>query len=201
MDDDPSIANNDIIVRIATPADTRFAEQISKETEASAKVRGCGISKRSAEVIIQKILAGKAIVAVTKNNEWAGFAYIDIWSNGEFVSNSGLIVNPAYRKKGIATAIKKKLFALCRKHYPYAKIFSITTGFAIMEMNTRLGFVPVTFAELTNDKAYWKGCQSCVNYDILQSKNCKNCLCTAMLYDPAKCCAKKNESLNALTAG
>src|SRR3989337_749927 len=35
-----------------------------------------------------------------------------------------------------------------------------------------------------NKDGIWAGCKSCVNYDILMSKERKNCMCTAMLYDP-----------------
>jgi hypothetical protein len=55
-----------------------------------------------------------------------------------------------------------------------------------MRINSGLGYKPVTYSELTDDEAFWKGCQSCVNFEILQSKSRTNCLCTAMLYDPAK---------------
>ena len=33
---------------------------------------------------------------------------------------------------------------------------------------------------------FWRGCQGCCNYDILQRNNRRMCLCTGMLYDPAK---------------
>src|SRR5690349_12187585 len=53
-----------------------------------------------------------------------------------------------------------------------------------MKINSDLGYEPVTYSELTQDEAFWAGCKSCVNFDILTSKERKNCLCTAMLYDP-----------------
>ncbi len=55
-----------------------------------------------------------------------------------------------------------------------------------MKMNTELGFKPVTFSELTDDEEFWKGCQGCRNFDILQRNNYKMCLCTGLLYDPAQ---------------
>ncbi|QEC44778.1 N-acetyltransferase [Pseudobacter ginsenosidimutans] len=172
------------IIRIAGQMDEQYAAAISAETERSAIERGSGISKRPASCIIQKMREGKAVIAVTEAGEWAGFSYIEVWSNGEFVSNSGLIVAPAFRRTGVAAAIKERIFQLSRALYPQAKIFSITTGLAIMKMNARLGFEPVTFNEITKDAAFWEGCKSCVNHSILQSKKCKNCLCTAMLYMP-----------------
>jgi len=175
----------DIIIREATEADACFAKLISQEMESSAIARGSGISKRSAASLISKMKEGNAVIAVTPNNEWIGFSYIQVWANGEFVSNSGLIVSPAYRGKGVARLIKKKVFQLSREKYPAAKVFSITTGLAIMKLNARLGFGTVTFNEIPSDKKFWAGCKSCINYGILQSKGRKNCLCTAMLYIPS----------------
>jgi len=173
-----------IIVRPAIPADVVFADQIIKEMESSAIARGSGISKRSAASVIEKIDTGKAIVAVTENGEWVGFSYIETWDDEKFVSNSGLIVSPQHRNQGVASEIKNRIFNLSRSKYPTAKIFSITSGLAIMKMNTRLGFEPVTYSEVAQEPRFWDACKSCVNYDVLQSKKRCNCLCTAMLFDP-----------------
>ena len=173
-----------IIVRAAIAADIVFADQIIHEMESSAIARGSGISKRSAASVIEKIDAGKAIVAVTEAGEWAGFSYIEAWDEGKFVSNSGLIVSPKHRNQGVASEIKTQIFELSKTKYPSAKIFSITSGLAIMKMNTRLGFEPVTYSEVARESKFWDSCKSCVNYNVLQSKNRCNCLCTAMLFDP-----------------
>ena len=175
---------NDIIVRNSTVEDAGFAKEISDEMMASAIIRGSGISKRSPESIVTKMKEGKAVIAVTSENQWVGFSYIEVWANGEFVSNSGLIVAPEYRGEGVATRIKSQVFELARRLFPEAKVFSITTGLAIMKMNAALGFAPVTYSEIPKDPTFWKGCESCVNYDILQRKKCGNCLCTAMLFEP-----------------
>lgn len=127
---------------------------------------------------------GKAVIAITKEGQWAGFSYMEVWASGEFVSQSGLIVAPQYRHLHVAKHIKEKVFELSRGKYPGAKIFSITTGLAIMKMNAELGFAPVTFNELPGEQTFWEGCKSCVHYDILQAQRCKNCLCTAMLFIP-----------------
>jgi hypothetical protein len=82
--------------------------------------------------------------------------------------------------------IKERVFQLSRERYPKAKIFSITTGAAVMKMNYELGFRPVTFAALTDDPEFWKGCQGCRNYQILESNEHRMCLCTGLLYDPAE---------------
>lgn len=173
-----------IIVRSAIPSDVVFADQIIQEMESSAIARGSGISRRSAASIIEKIDAGKAVVAVTEDGEWAGFSYIETWDDEKFVSNSGLIVSPKHRNNHIASQIKTQIFRLSRSKYPAAKVFSITSGLAIMKMNTHLGFEPVTYAEIAQENRFWDGCKSCVNYDVLQAKNRCNCLCTAMLFDP-----------------
>ncbi len=174
---------NNIIIRVAIPADAHYATTITDEMASSAKARGTGIAKRSPEYIEQKISEGKAVIAVTTEGKWVGFCYIEVWK-GEYVANSGLIVAPEYRKTGIAKQIKKTIFNLSRKKYPDAKIFGLTTGLAVMKINSELGYEPVTYSELTDDEEFWSGCKSCVNYDILMSKERKNCMCTAMLYDP-----------------
>ena len=174
-----------IIVRIADSGDTVYAETITDEMASSAKARGTGIAKRSPEYVSQKIQEGKAVIAVTATGEWVGFCYIEAWQHGQFVANSGLIVAPAYRKTGIAKKIKHTIFQLSRDKYPNSKLFGLTTGLAVMKINSELGYEPVTYSELTDDEEFWAGCKSCVNYEILLSKDRKNCMCTAMLYDPA----------------
>ena len=173
-----------IKLRVVTKKDHIFARQIIEEMHSSAIHRGCGISRRSPLSIIRKMVEGKAIIAVTSQNEWVGFSYIETYENDQFVSNSGLIVSPAYRRCGVAKAIKKRIFDLSRSLYPNAKIFSITTGAAVMKMNTELGFEPVTYNKITKAQKFWQGCKSCVNYQTLLAKDCKNCFCTAMLYTP-----------------
>ncbi len=153
---------------------------------ASAKARGTGIARRSPAYIQQKMLEGKAVIAHTPDGRWVGFCYIETWGHHQFVANSGLIVQPDFRGMGAATAIKRRIFQLSRDKYPQAKIFGLTTGLAVMKINSELGYEPVTYSELTQDDAFWQGCQSCVNYEILQSKSRKNCMCTAMLFDPAQ---------------
>jgi hypothetical protein len=171
-------------VIVANESHLSFAKIICDEMASSAKARGTGIAKRSPEYIQQKMREGRAVIAFNQDGIWAGFCYIETWSHGEYVANSGLIVAPAFRKGGLAKAIKKKIFDLSRQTFPESKIFGLTTGLAVMKINSDLGYEPVTYSELTQDEAFWAGCKSCVNYDILMSKERKNCLCTAMLYDP-----------------
>jgi hypothetical protein len=171
-------------IQIADPSHQDFAHIICDEMESSAKARGTGIAKRSPDYIKEKMREGKAVIAFTEEGIWAGFCYIETWSHGEYVANSGLIVAPSFRKSGLAKNIKNKIFNLSQKLYPGAKLFGLTTGLAVMKINSDLGYEPVTYSELTQDEAFWAGCKSCVNYEILMSKERKNCMCTAMLYDP-----------------
>jgi hypothetical protein len=189
------LEKNNIIVRVAKPDDTHYAETITKEMEESAKARGTGIAKRSPDYIRQKMHEGKAVIAHTPEGTWVGFCYIEAWQHDKYVANSGLIVAPAFRKSGVATDIKGKVFELSRERYPHAKIFGLTTGLAVMKINSDLGYEPVTYSELTIDEEFWKGCKSCVNYDILMMKERKNCLCTAMLFDPEEAAVKLNMPL------
>ncbi|MCR6637931.1 MAG: GNAT family N-acetyltransferase [Sporocytophaga sp.] len=181
----------DFIVTIAGEKHKVLADAICKEMEESAKARGTGIAKRNPEYIKKKMEEGKAVIATAKDGRFAGFCYIETWSHNKYVANSGLIVSPEFRKEGLATKIKEKAFELSRKKYPEAKLFGLTTSAAVMKINSELGYRPVTFSELTDDETFWKGCQSCVNFQILESKGYKNCLCTGMLYDPEEKNKKK----------
>ncbi|GAB2689502.1 GNAT family N-acetyltransferase [Mucilaginibacter koreensis] len=192
-----TIQDFDILVASEKHAD--YAPLICDEMAESAKARGTGIAQRSPEYVANKMLEGKAVIALHKDGTWAGFCYIETWSHEEFVANSGLIVNPNYRKAGLAKAIKKAVFDLSRKKYPEAKIFGLTTGLAVMKINSDLGYEPVTYSELTQDETFWQGCRSCVNYDILTAKGRKNCLCTAMLWDPAEKQKEYEEKMKKIT--
>jgi hypothetical protein len=174
-----------IIIRVANNGDVHYSITITDEMESSAKARGTGIAKRSPEYVAQKMTEGKAVIAHTVDGTWVGFCYIEVWGHDQYVANSGLIVAPAFRKSGVAKQIKKRIFDLSREKYPSSKIFGLTTGLAVMKINSELGYEPVTYSELTDDDQFWAGCKACVNYDTLMSKDRKNCFCTAMLYDPA----------------
>lgn len=180
-----------IDVMVANESHSKFAEEICEEVFVSAKERGTGIAKRTPEYIIEKMKAGKAVIAIAEDGTFAGFSYIETWEHTEYVANSGLIVSHRFRGCGLAKRIKHRIFALSRELYPDAKIFSITTGPAVMKMNYELGFRPVPFAELTQDPEFWKGCEGCTNFDILQAKKYKMCICTGLLYDPSEHVAMK----------
>ncbi len=168
---------------IANKSHIKYADIICKTIENSAKIRGTGIAKRTPQYIITKLENKNAIIAL-EGDKFAGFCYIEAWSHGKFVANSGLIVHPDFRKQGLAKKIKKAIFNYSQEKYPDAKIFGITTGLAVMKINYELGYRPVTFSELTDDEAFWKGCQTCKNYDVLNRTDHRMCLCTGMLYDP-----------------
>jgi hypothetical protein len=175
---------SDFTIEIANSNHIFLIQEICDVTLSSAIARGTGISGRSPELLEAKMKKGEAIIAFASDGTWAGFSFISSWDNGRYVSNSGLIVAPQFRHTGLAKRIKRKIFELSRQKYPEAIIFSLTTGLAVMKMNHELGFEPVTYSELTTDADFWEGCKSCINCPILMSKERKNCLCTAMLYDP-----------------
>jgi len=168
---------------IADKSHTLHAQTICDAIEAAAQVRGTGIAKRTVEYIISKMESNNAVIAL-EGAVFAGFCYIETWSHDKFVANSGLIVHPDFRNQGLAKKIKQVVFNHSRTTYPNAKIFSITTGLAVMKLNSALGYKPVTFSELTDEPSFWKGCQTCKNYDVLQRTSQSMCLCTGMLYDP-----------------
>jgi hypothetical protein len=170
-------------IQISSFEHLMYVSEIQQEMYDSAQRRGTGIAKRSIEYLSKKISEGNAVVA-TENGEWVGFCYIETWSHGQFVANSGLIVSPKFRERGAATLIKNRVFQLSRDKYPNAKVFGLTTGLAVMKINSDLGYKPVIYSELTQDEEFWNGCKNCVNYEILMKKERKNCLCTAMLFVP-----------------
>ena len=151
-----------------------------KLSKTAAQVRGTGIAKRSVEYIISKMETHNAVIALEELT-FAGFCYIETWSHDKFVANSGLIVHPDFRNQGLAKKIKKVVFEHSRTKYPTAKIFSITTGLAVMKLNTALGYKPVTFSELTDEPSFWKGCQTCKNYDVFNAL-LKVCVCVRGCY-------------------
>jgi len=175
----------EIEVLVAAPEHERYVDTILETIAEAAKVRGTGIAKRTHEYLTKKMNEAKAVIALRKSDgRFAGFSYIETWGNKQYVTTSGLIVHPDFRGLGVAKKIKDMTFSLARTRWPHAKIFSLTSGAAVMKMNTELGYQPVTFADLTDDEAFWRGCEGCVNVDVLHRTGRKYCICTAMLYDP-----------------
>ncbi len=171
-----------LVIEIAQEKHKQYAQEICDTIELSARLRGTGIAKRTPDYIQKKMANSDAVIALI-DNKFAGFCYIEIWEHGKFVVHSGLIVHPDYREMGLAKKIKTKVFNYSLEKYPEAKIFGITTGLAVMKINSDLGYKPVPFSELTTDPSFWAGCKTCTNYEILKSKDNKMCLCTGMLYD------------------
>jgi len=180
---------------IANQSHFKYAQIICDTISESANVRGTGIAKRTPEYILKKLENGNAVIALD-DGKFVGFCYIEVWGHDKYVANSGLIVHPDYRNQGMAKKIKKAIFDLSVAKFPTAKIFGITTGLAVMKINYDLGYQPVTFSELTDDPQFWKGCQTCKNFDILTRTEQKMCLCTGMLYDPAKQKNAPKEKIN-----
>ena len=185
----------EIEVIVADASHEKYVDEILETISAAAKVRGTGIAKRTHEYVAQKMREGKAVIALAgEEKEFAGFCYIESWGNKQYVANSGLIVVDKFRRRGLAKRIKKTAFNLSRKMWPEAKLFGLTSGGAVMRINTELGYVPVPFAELTDDEAFWRGCEGCINHDILERTGRRYCICTSMLYDPAEKEKKKNNN-------
>ena len=174
---------DNIEVVVADESHEKYVDTILETISEAAKVRGTGIAKRTHEYLLNKMREAKAVIALD-GDKFAGFSYIETWQDKKYVTTSGLIVHPDYRGRGLAKRIKDMTFTLARTRWPHAKIFSLTSGAAVMAMNTQLGYKPVTFADLTQDEAFWKGCEGCVNVDILHRTNRRYCICTGMLYDP-----------------
>ena len=174
----------EIEVLVAGPEHEKYVDTILETIAEAAKVRGTGIAKRTHEYLAKKMMEAKAVIALASDGRFAGFSYIETWGNKQYVTTSGLIVHPDYRGLGLAKRIKDMTFTLARIRWPKAKIFSLTSGAAVMQMNTQLGYKPVTFAELTDDEAFWRGCEGCVNVDVLKRTGRKYCICTGMLFDP-----------------
>ena len=172
-------------IGIASSEHLAQADAICRQMRLSAANRGTGIAGRSPEYIRQKMQTGTALIATLPNGQWVGFTYLDVWENGLFVSQSGLIVDPAYRHQGVARRLKHALFTLSRQLFPTAKLFSITTGQVVMDLNRELGFRPVAFSELPHDPQFWQQCATCRNCDILARTGGKYCLCTGRLFDNA----------------
>lgn len=179
---------------VANTSHFKYAQIICDTIADSANVRGTGIAKRTPEYIRKKLENGNAVIALD-GDTFAGFCYVEVWGHGKYVANSGLIVHPDYRSKGLAKQIKAHIFELSQDKFPDAKIFGITTGLPVMKINYELGYKPVTFSELTDDPEFWKGCQTCKNFDVLTRTEQKMCLCTGMLYDPATK-TKKEKKVN-----
>ena len=180
----------EVKILVADASHEKYVDLILDTIRIAAKKRGTGIAERTHEYVATKMKEGKAVIALDTDGRFAGFSYIETWGNKSYVTTSGLIVHPDFLGMGIAKRIKDYTFTLARVRWPHAKIFSLTSGDAVMKMNTALGYVPVSFNQLTDDEAFWRGCQGCINHDILQLKQRKFCICTGMLYDPEK---HKNE--------
>ena len=175
----------DITIEVASEKHLAYVDKILTSIEEAAQVRGTGIARRKPEYIARKMLEAKAVIAL-HGDEFAGFSYIETWGNKQYVTTSGLIVHPKFRGLHLAKRIKDMTFTLARIRWPKAKIFSLTSGAAVMQMNSQLGYKPVTFADLTDDEAFWRGCEGCVNVDVLHRTGRKYCICTGMLFDPTE---------------
>ena len=176
----PASSTTELFTMVATEQHIPFVAEIVDLINKSAIARGTGRGKRDPQEIIEKIKKGQSIIAFDDKDNLVGFCYVEAYENGKFFANSALIVSPNYRGLGYSRNIKVAAFELGRSLFPKAIPITITTSAAVMKLNSELGYVPVTFEEITKDPAYWAGCKSCVNYSLLEANNRKHCLCTAM---------------------
>ena len=177
---------HDIEITIASSSHLEHVPEIEKALYEASLQKGTGIAVRSTEYLQRKIEEGKAVIALSAEGRWAGFCYIESWGHNRFVANSGLIVSSSFRGLGLAGEIKKRALELSSSLFPGARLFGLTTSLAVMKINSGLGYRPVTFSELTDDDQFWKGCETCPYYDILVRTKRDDCLCTAMIMDPAE---------------
>lgn len=175
----------DIHITIASGKHLKYVTEIEKALLDASLQKGTAIAVRDSQYLTRKIEEGKAVIAYGDDGVWAGFCYIESWGHNKFVANSGLIVSSQFRGFGLAREIKKRALELSARLFPGAKLFGLTTSLAVMKINSELGYKPVTFSELTDDDQFWKGCETCPFYDILVRTKRNDCLCTAMIMDPA----------------
>lgn len=176
----------DIEITIASAAHMKYLPEVEHALLEASFQKGTGIAIRSNTYLTEKIMEGKAVIAYSKEGKWAGFCYIESWGHNKYVANSGLIVASEFRGMGLANEIKKRALERSAELFPGAKLFGLTTSLAVMKINSGLGYKPVTFSELTDDDQFWKGCETCPYYDILVRTKRDDCLCTAMIMDPAE---------------
>jgi len=93
-----------------------YAEQVCRLIETAAHARGTGIAQREASYIREKMERGHAVIALD-GKRLVGFCYIETWSDRNYVVNSGLVVDPDYRRMGLAKKIKRKAFDVSRQQH------------------------------------------------------------------------------------
>ena len=145
-----------IDVMVADASHEVYVDTILDTIRKAAAVRGTGIAERTHEYVATKMKEGKAIIALC-GETFAGFTYIESWGNKQYVATSGLIVHPDFRGLGLAKRIKQASFQLARLRWPKAKIFSLTSGAAVMKMNTTNNNNPPIITASTIDKMLCTG--------------------------------------------
>ena len=103
-----------IDVLVANESHARYADEICEEILISARERKTGIARRTPEYVIEKMMVGKAVIAIAEDGSFAGFSYIETWGGKQYVANSGLIVAHKFRGIGLAMRIKTRIFQLSR---------------------------------------------------------------------------------------
>jgi GNAT superfamily N-acetyltransferase len=161
-------------------------EDASRAREAAALIRRASrdhdIARRATPFLRDKILSGKAVLALHEDR-LVGFGYFSDWEGGRFVSHSGLVVDDAFRGRGLGRRMKTRLMQAGARRFPEATVMSLTTSPAVLAMNRSLGFRKVPVERLTTDPAFWEGCKACRNYAEMQRLG-RRCCCDAMILSP-----------------
>jgi len=173
----------DFLISIPSPEHISFSKEIENLLKEAAAEKSRGLNIKNSDYIEKKILSGDAIIA-TKDGELAGFCYLRRRKNTDYVSVSGIVIMPKYRKIGLSKLIINEAFELARTKYPEAKIFCLTTSPTFMRVSSELGYKPISYSKLSTSQEFWNACSDCLNYSTLKSNNNSRCLCSAMLFDP-----------------
>jgi len=153
-----------------------------------AAQEGAAVAARTPSYLARLMRERKAVLALARGR-LVGFAFLQVWDGGAFVSHSGLVVDPAYRGAGVARALKEKTLVLTRRRFPRAAIVSLTRAPQVLRMNRRLGFRRVSQADLPRDPTFWSACRTCPYYESAARPKAERCCCKATRYDPPGCTA------------
>jgi GNAT superfamily N-acetyltransferase len=167
-------------VRTSGPQDVGWAAPAAALIREAA--RSHDIAVRSEELLRSKLRSGRAVLGFF-GQELVGFGYYSEWEGGRFLSHSGLVVRPDMRGKGLGRALKLALFEASRVRFPKAIVMSLTTSPEVMALNSSLGFVPVPFEDMTKDEEFWKGCETCRNWEEAKRLG-QQCCCQGMILTP-----------------
>jgi N-acetylglutamate synthase-like GNAT family acetyltransferase len=177
------IAFNEFLISITDERHIHFAREIELLFEQATSEKSIGLTLKSGKYIGKKIIQGEAVIA-TKQGRLAGICYLRHRDDDNFISISGVVVVPQFRKMGLAKMMINEIFEMARNKYPKAKIFSLTTSPEVMRINSLSGYKPINYSKLSSSDKFWNECSDCPNFHFLKKNNNTRCLCSAMLFNP-----------------